>query len=296
MKIVNFTKEKGVSTMNANELKNRSLLNFLLLLFGLSMPLWLLGVVYDVQLFPGFNLYQLHLGMPMVAALILIYREKGKTGVLALLQRSYDLRKIQPKIWFLPILLIYPSIGLLDYLLQRMAGTALLAPHFSLPIFFGYSTVFFLTYGEELGLTGYALDPLQERYPALMTGVLLGLVWAGYHIPGFIIGGYYSSGWIFWHALYIIAGRVLFVWVYNNAGKSLFAMALLHSTFGLFWTLWPATGNLQKAPAVYDPRIAALIAIAYVAIVTLLWGSQTLAHYRFSRPDRSRLSAVETGC
>jgi hypothetical protein len=118
-----------------------------------------------------------------------------------------------------------------------------------------------------------------------MSGILLGLVWAGYHIPGFIISGFYSFGWIFWHVLYTIAGRVLFVWVYNNSGKSLFSMALFHWTFGLFWILWPQTGNLQKAPPVYDPRIAAIIAISYVAIVTLLWGSKTLAQYRFARAN-----------
>lgn len=42
------------------------------------------------------------------------------------------------------LLLIYPSIGLLMYLFQRMAGTAMPAPHFSLPILLGYSTVFFM--------------------------------------------------------------------------------------------------------------------------------------------------------
>jgi hypothetical protein len=88
---------------------------------------------------------------------------------------------------------------------------------------------------------------------------------------------------MFWHAIYTIVGRVLFVWVYNNAGKSLFSMALFHSTFGLFWTLWPPTDNLQKATPVYDPRIAAMVAISYVALVTLLWGLQTLAQYRFAR-------------
>jgi CAAX protease family protein len=268
--------------MNTTMLQNRSPLNFVLLLFALSIPLWLFGSLYDVQIFPGFNLYQLPLAMPAVAALILIYREDGKSGVIALLKRTCDFRNIQSKIWFLPILLIYPSIGLLDYLIQRMAGTAMPAPHFALPILLGYSTVFLMTFGEELGLTGYALDPLQPRYNALMSGILLGLVWAGYHIPSFIISGFYSFEWIFWHVLYTIAGRVLFVWIYNNAGKSLFAMALFHWTFGLFWMLWPVT-NLQKAPPVYDPRIAAIVTIAYVAIVTLLWGSKTLAQYRFAR-------------
>ena len=263
--------------MNANSSKNRSLLNFVLLLVGLSIPLWVIGAMYDLQLFPGFKLFQLPLAMPGVTALILIYRESGKDGVVALLKRTYDVRNIKSKIWYLPILLIYPSMGFLDYLIQRMAGTSMPPLHFSLPIFLGYSTVFFMTYGEELGLTGYAIDRLQQRYSALTSGILLGLIWAGYHIPSFIISGYYSFEWMFWHALYIIAGRVLFVWVYNNAGKSLFSMALFHSTFGLFWILLPATDNLQKATSYYDPRIAALLVTCVAAIVTVVWGSKTLA-------------------
>lgn len=276
--------------MNANISKNRSLLNFVLLLFGLSMPLWALGAMYDVQLFPGFKLFQLPLAMPAVAALILIYRENGKDGVVALLKRTYDFRNTKSKIWYLPMLLTYPSIGFLDYLIQRMSGTPMPPLRFSLPIFLGYSTVFFMTFGEELGLTGYAIDRLQQRYSALMSGIFIGLVQAGYHIPGFIISGYYSFEWIFWHVLYTIAGRVLFVWVYNNSGKSLFSMALFHSTFGLFWILLPATDNLQKATPYYDPRLAAIIAISYVAIVTLLWGSKTLAQYRFARSSESHVA------
>ncbi len=270
--------------------KNKSLPNFLLLLFVLSVPCWVLGAIYDVQIFPGFNLYQLPLAMPMVAALILIYLEDGKTGVIALLKRTYDFRTIKPKLWYLPILLIYPSIGFINYWIVRLSGAAIPSPHFSLVILLGYSIVFFMTYGEELGLTGYAIDRVQQRYSALTSGILLGLVWAGYHIPGFIISGYYSFAWIFWHVLYTIVGRVLFVWVYNNAGKSLFSMALFHWTFGLFWILFPQTGNLQKAPPVYDPRIAAVIAIAYVAIVTLLWGPKTLAQYRYARSGQPRRS------
>ena len=276
--------------MNTNVLKDRSLLKFVLLLFGLSIPVWVLGsILPDLQILAGnLKLFQLALAMPMVAALILIYREDGTGGILALLKRTYDLRNIKPKIWYLPILLIYPSIGFMGYWIQRLSGASLPSPHFSSLILFTYIPVFFLTYWEELGLTGYATDPMQQRYGALTSGVLLGLVWAGYHIPGFIISGYYTLTWIFWHAIYTIAGRVLFVWVYNNAGKSLFAMALLHSTFGLFWVLWPQTGNLQKASSVYDPRIAAFIALFYVAIVTLLWGSKTLAQYRFARSNGDR--------
>ncbi len=123
--------------MNANVSKTRSLPNFILLLFGLSIPFWVIGAIYDVQIFPGFNLFQLPLAMPAVAALILIYRESGKDGVVALLKRTYDFRNIKPKIWYLPILLIYPSIGFLRLLDTAFVGnlhsiaTLLACLHFS---------------------------------------------------------------------------------------------------------------------------------------------------------------------
>jgi hypothetical protein len=78
----------------------RSVSRFVLLLYGLSLPLWIIGARYDVQLFPGFKLFQLPLGMPAVAALILTFRERGGAGVAALLKRCLDFRQIRPKVWF----------------------------------------------------------------------------------------------------------------------------------------------------------------------------------------------------
>lgn len=254
-----------------------SVLAFVLVPFALSVPLWVAGAISEVELFPGFMLYQLPLGMPAVAALILTYRDDGRGGVGALLRRTYDVRRFRPLVWLLPVLLFYPAVGLLGYAILGLSGVAMPALHVSVPVVLGYSTVFLMTYGEELGLTGYAIDRLQERWSALATGLLLGLVWAGYHVPGFIISGYYSFEWMLWHAIYTIAARVLFVWVYNNSGKSLFSMALFHWTYGFFSILLPATGNLQKASPYYDPRIAAGIAIVCAVAVTLLWGARTLA-------------------
>ena len=95
-----------------------------------------------------------------------------------------------------------------------------------------------------------------------------------------MISGYYTAGWIFWHAVYTVALRVLFVWIYNNSGQSLFSMALCHWTFGLFWSLWPQE-NLQQAVPFYRPEIAAAVAVFYVLVVVTLWGPKTLAQWRF---------------
>ena len=260
--------------------RGRSASRFFLLLFGLCVPVWVLGAIFDVQLFPGFKLFQAGLAMPMIAALILTTCEQGSAGIVALLRRTIDVGRIKPRIWFLPILLVYPSLGLINYWVLRLAGTEIPPPTFSPVGFLGYCTVFFMTFAEELGLTGYAIDPLQERHSALVTGLVLGLVWAGYHVPGFVISGYYTAGWIAWHAIYTVATRVLFVWIYNNSGKSLFSMALCHWTFGLFWSFWPQD-NLQKAVPFYKPQITAAAAVVYVLVVVYLWGPKTLARFRF---------------
>jgi hypothetical protein len=269
--------------MRGKPAEDRSLARYFLLLFGLCIPVWTLGAIFDVELFPGLKLFQAGLAMPMIASLLLTYRERGWAGISALLRRTYDVGKIKPRVWILPMLLVFPSFGSFNYLVVRAGGAEVASPTFSLIGFLGYCTVFFMTFGEELGLTGYAIDPMQERYSAFKTGLLLGAVWAGYHIPGFVISGYYSAGWIFWHTLFTVTTRVLFVWIYNNSGKSLFSMALSHWTFGLFWSLWPQA-NLQKAVPFYDPRITAALAVGYVLIVVYLWGPRTLADFRFARP------------
>ena len=272
--------------MKAKASDDRSLSRFFLLLFGLCIPFWVIGTIFDIQLFPGFKLFQAGLAMPMIASLLLTYHESGWAGTAALLRRIYDVSSIKPRIWFLPMLFVYPSFGFINYWIVRQAGADIPSPTLSLVGFLGYCTVFFMASAEELGLSGYALDPLQERYSALITGLILGVVWAGYHIPGFLISGYYSAEWIFWHAAYIVASRVLFVWIYNNSGRSLFSMALCHWTFGLFWSLWPQD-NLQKAVPFYRPQITAVAAVLYVLSVVYIWGAKTLARFRFVRPGRS---------
>lgn len=261
----------------------RSVFRYVLLLFALCIPVWVIGAMWDIELFPGFKLFQAGLAMPMVASLLLTYYERRWAGTAALLRRMYDIGQVRPRVWFLPILLVFPSVGAINYWVLRVTGADLPPPTFSLISVLAYGTVFFMTYGEELGLTGYALDPLQERYSALSTGLILGLVWAGYHIPGFVISGYYSAGWIAWHAVYTAASRVLFVWIYNNSGRSLCSMALCHWTFGLFWILWPQD-NLQKAVPFYQPQITAATALLYVLVVVYAWGPATLASWRLARP------------
>jgi hypothetical protein len=124
--------------------------------------------------------------------------------------------------------------------------------------------------GEELGWSGYAIDPMQNRWNALRASVLLGLVWAAWHIV-LLVQADRSPAWIAWQSLTGVASRVLLVWLYNNTGKSVFAAALCHAMQNVSWQLFPNQGSH------YDPRVTGLIAALAAAIVTVVWGPRTLS-------------------
>jgi hypothetical protein len=70
------------------------------------------------------------------------------------------------KIWYLPILLLEPFIIFVQYGLALLSGIPAPAPQFTWLVPLAYIGFFFGVFGEELGWTGYALDPMQERWSA----------------------------------------------------------------------------------------------------------------------------------
>ena len=121
---------------------------------------------------------------------------------------------------------------------------------------------------------GYAVDPMQDRWSALTTSVVLGLVTAIWHLVPLIQMGR-TLIWIAWWALGSISVRILTVWLYNNTGRSLFAAIVFHAMNNLSFALFPNYGSH------WDPAVAGVITATVAVIVTFLWGPKTLAQYRY---------------
>ena len=256
--------------------KNRPL-EYFTLVVGLTIPFWLFGgnpLPVPVKL----PVSALSLVIPMLAACILTYRRCGFTGIKALFKRVLDYRNIKNRVWYLPVLILYPLISVLSYAVMRLAGRPLPDPQIAWWMVPVYLLAFFIAgIGEELGWMGYAFDPMQERWGALKASLLLGLFWAVYHlIPD--LQNQQAAGWILWHRLSTIAFRILIAWVYNNTGKSIFAVILFHATNNLAWALFPINGSH------YDPFVNFLLTFPVVAFVIIRWESKTLARPRFARP------------
>jgi len=265
-----FSHVAGQEQSDAITPGNRSPLKFFLLVFILSIPLWLIGSLTPLQILPGLPVSSLMIIVPVTAASILVYRESKSTGVIALLKRSFDYKRIRAKVWYLLIFLLMPAVMALSYGLLRWMGTPVPPPQFSLLTALGMFITFFIAgLGEELGWLGYAFDPMELCSNALQAGIILGLIGSTWHVVP-LLQADRSPAWIAWWYLYSVSLRILTVWIYNNTGKSIFAAAITHSMINLSWQLFPIDGSY------FDPRITGLILAIVVVIVTVIWGPQRL--------------------
>ncbi len=230
-----------------------------------------MGALTGLQLLPGLPVSSLAVLCPLVAASILIYKENKTAGVIKLLKKSFDCRRIKAKVWYAPIVLLMPGVTVATYGLMRLAGWSPPAPQISIQTALAMFPAFFVgAIGEELGWMGYAIDPMQQRSSALQAGLLLGLVWAGWHIIP-LAQVHRAPAWIAWWCLFTIATRVLIVWIYNNTGHSLFAAILYHTIINVCTILYPDY---------FDPLITGLIVAIIAMTVAIIWGPRTLSRRR----------------
>ncbi len=248
-------------------------LTFFLLTFFLAVPFWLLAAAVGSGLPFGLPLSALMFPCPLVAASILVFREEGRSGVAALLMRIFDARRIGRKAWLLASFLLMPAIYILSFTLQPDAplDPAVLP---LVPLLFA---VFFVTAAfEEIGWTGYATDPLQRRRSAVVAALIIGVAWSAWHLVPDIQAGQ-PAAFILGQRTFSVFLRVLIVWIYNSAGRSVFAAIIVHAMDNVsVYSLFPDT-------TLYDPLITAAVTASVALAVVALWGPRTLARFRFSR-------------
>jgi membrane protease YdiL (CAAX protease family) len=260
---------------------NRSPLAFFLLVFALSIPFWVVGASTGLMITPDLPISSFIWICPVIAASLLRFCEDGTPGVAGLLRRSFDYQRIRAKVWYVPTVLLLPGIYAATYGVMRALGLPL--PTVRVPLL--AAAVWFLGYFiagqcEELGWSGYALDPLQARWTALAASLIIGTISVAFHLVP-LVQAHRTLGWIAWWSLTALALRVLFTWIYNNTGGSVFATVLFH-----------ATGNLAQIGPFLDfgpggyplvaQRIAALLIAATAVLVAIAWGPRTLRRSQFA--------------
>jgi len=84
--------------------------------------------------------------------------------------------------------------------------------------------------GEEIGWRGYALPRLASRLGLAPASLLLGVIWAPWHLPLFFMPGTNTFGQSFpVYLLQVTAISVAMAWLYWKTGGSLLLVMILHA-------------------------------------------------------------------
>jgi uncharacterized protein len=215
----------------------------------------------------------------VAAALIMTGIVSGKAGIAALLRRILIWRVGLP--WYGVVLFGFAALDLAAIGIHVLLGGAL--PDFAKPFgrqlvgpslnlwaaALGFMLYQVLANGEEIGWRGYALPRLQARYSALVASLIIGVIWAVWHVPKFLTAGdaHDYSFWFF--ALQILAEAIVFTWIYNNTRGSLLMVLLFHAalnTADVFVPIIPsAIGDSRPMLIAMGLRCVAALVVVIVA-------------------------------
>jgi membrane protease YdiL (CAAX protease family) len=249
----------------AKGFETRSLLLYLLIAFGWTWLLWLPSVIisvtdnkslmywmYDVEMTPGLGLIAIG-GIfstfgPLVAAFTVTGLIEGREGVRRFWRRFWDVRL--PGRWLLVSFLLPFIIIAVPRLLVVPLGYPLQLAWASQPVLIlGWLLSNFTRSGgmsEEFGWRGYALPRLQAWWNALVSSIVLGVIWTVWHLPLWFLAGSSQQGSSFWLFLTnLVLTSILYTWLYNNARGSILVAVVFHAISNTVAQMFPgSTSNL----------------------------------------------------
>ena len=255
---------------------------FMGLTFGLSWPIMIAYILSGTTAQGATPALTIACSAPSLVGILLTYFTSDRAGWADFWKRVVSFKLIGLK-WFAVIICLYPCLLVLGLLADKLFGGAfpplggaqqmLLHPA-ALLLIVGRGMMIGGPLSEELGWRGFALDRLQNRWNALTASLLLGIVWAVWHLPLFYIKGNDHTAMSFWlFSLYVVSLSVLMTWVYNNTQRSILSAILMHFMVNETYTFMAPDG-----PPLASSAFAAVTVMIVIAALVVVgrWGFKTL--------------------
>jgi uncharacterized protein len=257
--------------------KSGEVVQFFGLVMIMSLPFYALGIFgVGLPFAPALPLSALMAIVPMIAALGLVWRQRGPQAATALFKSAFDPRRIPSAPWAFLALLIMPAAFAMTGGIVWLSSTALPTLHpLSASAMIPAFMLFFLgAVAEEIGWQGYAYPRLIPQFSALTAALCIGTAWALWHVIPFALMGR-GAAWIFWHGAGMVLMRIIIVWLVVNARGSILIATLFHMMSNSVWGMFPDFGPY------YDPMVLCVVLLVPVMTLIALWGPATLNAFRF---------------
>ncbi len=273
---------------NSSSLVNKfPLAAFFLLVFGLTWPFMIVDALGSHDVLP-FRLpipLMILMGyMPTLAAVIVTGMTKGREGVRALF-RKLLIAKVGLR-WYALAIFGYAAVCAGAIGIANLFGDSSISflsenfPQFSNPVemVLSVAAMFLaisLVNGEELAWRGFALPRLQSKFNALISSVILGVMWGLFHLPLFftLTGSSQAGASFLGFLLSTISLTVIFTWMYNHTRGSVLLAYLLHGATNTWTRIFAIDHNENPLVGGAVTGLTVLVAV----IVILFMGAENLS-------------------
>ena len=271
-------------------IKKNALIFYFLLCYIIMTIAVIIQIIFNVPTFThvsfnivGFILWFLQAFSPTISAIIITGIISGKNEIKNLF-KGFSRWKVGLIWYFAALLFIIAPLGA-GILYVIFGGEAPgIDPNLTVQIF-----VFLVIFGmfsgplsEETGWRGFALPRLESKYSALVSSLILGILWTFWHLPLYFIPGSSQSGIPFpIYMILVVSITIIMTWAYNNTNGSLIITVLIHFCFNFGSTLVVSTLGLM--PMMIFFIVGGVLIIVYLAVVIAHGGSEKLSR----RPDEA---------
>ena len=224
----------------------------------------------------GILMFPVMLLGPSFAGIVLTRIVDGKSGLQVLFSHMFRAR-IAPR-WYTALLLPPALVLTVLLFLERFVSPVYAPNRFFLGILFGIPAGFL----EEIGWTGYAFPKMRSESNGLAPSILLGLLWALWHLPVINYLGTATPHGAYWlpfflaFSLAMTAMRVLIAWIYTNT-KSVLLAQLMHVSSTSSLVLFSAARVTAAQEAMWYALYGTVLWVA-VGIVVKTFGRRLGLH------------------